>query len=265
MSYVELYWLPLGAGGHVVRLNGRLYEQLVARRDHRRPADLYHSALEVRLGGDRYVIEMAPVWSERSPERGVVLEGVVGSSSLGRFRLFRYEIRCWRGGRIPDVGEAVDSPRRLSSEASVAHAVLELVPQVPVPVWGRDQLRTGEMWNSNSVISWLLTRAGIGIADIAAPSGGRAPGWAAGIAVARSAARVLRDGDRAGRAAADLDVLHDVLEQGEEGASAAWAVDEQRGRAAGRAARSMRAGARVGAPGGCQRRARADPTRGDLE
>jgi hypothetical protein len=27
---VDLYWLPLGAGGHFVRLNGRGYEALAA-------------------------------------------------------------------------------------------------------------------------------------------------------------------------------------------------------------------------------------------
>jgi len=31
MAAVDLYWLPLGAGGHFVRLNGRLYEALDAR------------------------------------------------------------------------------------------------------------------------------------------------------------------------------------------------------------------------------------------
>jgi hypothetical protein len=51
----------------------------------------------------------------------------------------------------------------------------------------RDELRTGEMWNSNSVISWLLTRAAIDVAAVAPPAGGRAPGWAAGVAVARRA------------------------------------------------------------------------------
>ncbi len=28
---IDLYWLPLGAGGHSVRLNGRVYEALAAR------------------------------------------------------------------------------------------------------------------------------------------------------------------------------------------------------------------------------------------
>jgi hypothetical protein len=27
MAAVDLYWLPLGAGGHFVRLNGRLEDQ----------------------------------------------------------------------------------------------------------------------------------------------------------------------------------------------------------------------------------------------
>ena len=31
------------------------------------------------------------------------------------------------------------------------------------PPWGRDEFKVGEMWNSNSVISWLLERSGIGV------------------------------------------------------------------------------------------------------
>ena len=40
------------------------------------------------------------------------------------------------------------------------------------------------MWNSNSVISWLPTGAGLDPDAIPLPPGGRAPGWDAGIAVA---------------------------------------------------------------------------------
>ena len=54
---VDLYWLPLGAGGHCVRINGRVFETVVARREHRRACDLYHSALEVRLPEGRFVVE----------------------------------------------------------------------------------------------------------------------------------------------------------------------------------------------------------------
>lgn len=184
---VDLYWLPLGAGGHVVRLNGRVYERVAALREHRRPADLYHAALEVRADADRFVIEMAPVWNERAPERGAVAEGAVGSRLGGRLRLFRYEVRCWRGGRIPDVAEAVDSPRRLTSDPERARAILRLVPQVPTPVWGRDELGGGEMWNSNSLIAWLIVRSGLDIDAIRPPRGGRAPGWDAGAVIARRA------------------------------------------------------------------------------
>ena len=114
----------------------------------------------------------------------MVAEGAVGSRQAGRFRIFRYEIRLWRGGHIPDVAEAVDSPRRLTSDEDRARHVLDLVAQVPTPVWGRDELATGEMWNSNSVIAWVIARSGIDTESIKPPTGGRAPGWHAGLAVA---------------------------------------------------------------------------------
>ena len=63
--------------------------------------------------------------------------------------------------------------------------MLSLAPEVPTPVWGRDGLRTGDMWNSNSVISWLITRAGLDPEEVPLPCGGRAPGWDAGIIAAR--------------------------------------------------------------------------------
>jgi hypothetical protein len=105
-------------------------------------------------------------------------------SILGRFRIFRYEMRRWRDGVIPDIGEAVDSPRRLSDDLADARRLLELVPQIPILVWGRDELRIGEMWNSNSIIAWLIARAGLGVDSIKPPPGGRAPGWNAGLVAA---------------------------------------------------------------------------------
>jgi uncharacterized protein YndB with AHSA1/START domain len=181
---VDLYWLPLGAGGRCVRINGRIFEAFSARLQHREPCDLYHSALEVQLGPSRYVVEMAPVWNEHSTERGVVAEGAVGHREAGRFRLFRYEIRRWRDGRIPDIGEAVESPRRLTSDPAQARQILDLVPHVPTAVWGRDNLNTGDMWNSNSLSSWLIARSGIETTSIHPPTGGRAPGWQAGLVLA---------------------------------------------------------------------------------
>ena len=52
-------------------------------------------------------------------------------------------------------------------------------------MWGRDELGTGEMWNSNAVVAWLLARAGLPVDDITPPPGGRAPGWQAGLITAR--------------------------------------------------------------------------------
>jgi hypothetical protein len=60
-----------------------------------------------------------------------------------------------------------------------------LVAQVPTPVWGRDDFATGEMWNSNSVIAWVIARSGMDAESIQPPAGGRAPGWQAGLVVAR--------------------------------------------------------------------------------
>ena len=177
--------MPLGAGGHFVRLNGRLYEALAARLQRRPARHLYHSALQVEVPEARFVIEQAPVHDWSDDERGVVAEGAVGSRWAGRFRIFRYEIRLWRDGHIPDVAEAVESPRRLAADERHARRVLDQISRIPTPVWGRDELGTGEMWNSNSVISWVLARSGIDADAVHPPAGGRAPGWRAGLVVAR--------------------------------------------------------------------------------
>lgn len=183
-SSLDLYWLPLGAGGHVVRWNGRLYEAICARREHRPAQRLFHAGLMAQLDGVHYAIEMGPVWNVPDTDRGVVLEGPVGARRLGRMRLFRYELRCWAGGRIPDIAEAVASPVRTTSDRKVVAAVLALLGQVPPLTWGRDELGTGEMWNSNSAVSWVLARSGHDMTRIAPPAGGRAPGWGAGLVLA---------------------------------------------------------------------------------
>ncbi len=184
VASVLLYWLPLGAGGRSVRWNGRVFEALAARHEHRSTCDLYHSALEVQIGADRFAIEMGPAWGRQSADRGVVQEGPVGSQWLGRSVLFRYEVRRWHEGVIPDVAEAVASPQRLGHDGARALQLLELVPQVPALTWGRDELSTGEMWNSNSLTSWLLARSGHDVGGIEPPPHGRAPAWQAGLIVA---------------------------------------------------------------------------------
>ena len=183
---IELYWLPLGAGGWFVRLNGRIWEALHARLEHRRPLDLYHTALVVRVPEGRFVVENCwPIPDPDGPSRGVLVAGPVGSRRLGQWRVFRYEVRCWPDGTIADADEAVASPQLLSHDPVVAHRLLELVRSLPSPVWGRDEFQTGEMWNSNSVIAWLLAQSGLPMEAIRPPAGGRAPGWQAGIIVAR--------------------------------------------------------------------------------
>ena len=184
-SGVDLYWLPLGAGGRSVRLNGFVFEAVVARLERRTACDLYHSALVVRAPSGRFVIEQAPVRDKDGAKRGVVAEGIVGSRLAGRLRIFRYEIRRWRDGVIPDIDEAVASPQVVSDDPSQAQRLLDLVPHVPTPVWGRDELDAGEMWNSNSLISWLIVCSGFDAETIRPPVRGRAPGWDAGLVVAR--------------------------------------------------------------------------------
>ena len=73
--------MPLGAGGHFVRLNGRVYEALAALLQRRPACDLYHSALQIQLPEGKFVIEQAPVhdWSGKdegsSPKAPSALAG----------------------------------------------------------------------------------------------------------------------------------------------------------------------------------------------
>ena len=195
---VELYWIPLGAGGHYVRFNGRVFEAIGAALQRRSRCDLYHAALVIELDGDRYTIELAPSPDADEASRGVVATGAVGSRHLGSWRLFRYEVRCWRGGSIADLRYAVGGPCRLTGDPEIARRLLGLVATVPTLVWGRDELEAGGMWNSNSVVAWLLATSGLPAALLRPPSSGRAPGWHAGVEVAERGA-ACDDG----RAAAD--------------------------------------------------------------
>lgn len=191
---VDLYWIPLGAGAHVVRVSGAMFEAVSAWLHHRKRSDLYHSALVINVPEGHFVIEQAPVPDLHGERRGVVAGGPVGLRWLGRFRVFRYEIRRWRSGTIPDVSTAVASPVRVSDDVEVARRILAVLPSIPTPVWGRDELDTGEMWNSNSVVAWALGRGGASAETIRFPAGGRAPGWHAGLAIAtRKLVAVARD------------------------------------------------------------------------
>lgn len=190
---VAMYWLPLGARGRWLRLGGKVYEALAALLARREPLDIYHSVLEVHAGEGRFVIEMGPAIDDDRARRGVVAQGPAGFAWAAALRILRYEIRCWPEG-ITAYDFAVESPLRLTHDTAVAARVLELVHEVPTPVWGRDDLGAGEMWTCNSLTSWLLGRADL-CESIRPPVGGRAPGWDAGLTVARRgrAARVDQD------------------------------------------------------------------------
>ncbi|MFL6070737.1 MAG: hypothetical protein ACJ72Y_05585 [Actinomycetes bacterium] len=186
---VVLHWIPLGAGSSVptVRWSGRVYESLSALRSRRQRCDLYHAALEVTASSQRYTLEMTPAWGTRVRDRGVVLTGPVGVRLLGRSKLFRYEVRCWPDGQIPDLAYAVGDPLVLSSSCDDADRLLRTVQSVPPLTWGRDELDAGDMWNSNSVVAFLLEQTGLPAGEVKPPRNGRAPGWRAGLLAAGQA------------------------------------------------------------------------------
>jgi len=181
---LELYWVPLGAGTAIVRTCGRAYEALVAAAARRPRQPLFHAAMLASTPSGTYAIEVAPVPDSSPGRRGVVAHGAVGFPALGHLRIFRYEVRRWLGGTVPDLRYAVRSPVQLTTNPAKVLEVLNLLPSVPTPTWGRDELRTGDMWNSNSVVSWALARAGLVGAAGSPPAHGRAPGWDAGVLVA---------------------------------------------------------------------------------
>lgn len=179
---VDLYWLPLGARGRWFRLGGAIYEWVCALLGRRRRLAIYHSALEVFAPEGRFLIEMGPaVDDDPHGLRGVVARGPVGASWAAALTIFRYEVRCWRGG-VTAFEYAVAS-RCLTDDPETARSIVSLVPSVPMPVWGRDALGAREMWTCNSLTSWLLGRTGL-CDGVRPPLGGRAPGWDAGLAVA---------------------------------------------------------------------------------
>ena len=82
ISCVDLYWLPLGAGGHSVRLNGIAYEALRRAADGSAPRPLPLGAH--RLGRrPPWAIEMAPIPDRSGAARGVVAEGRSGAGCSG--------------------------------------------------------------------------------------------------------------------------------------------------------------------------------------
>lgn len=194
----ELWWIPVGAGGHVVIHASRWWERWRAVRERRAVHPLFHAALEIHVGGHRTVIEMAPAWGRGSGSTGVVATGPVGMRPLGVVPLFRYEIRCCDDGVLPDRGWAPEPPRRLPLADHVARAIPDRLRTVPLHPWGRDAVGVGDMWNSNSLVAWLLETSGLDTSDLHPPADGTAPGWAAGVAAAGTRMACLSGGQEPG-------------------------------------------------------------------
>jgi hypothetical protein len=190
VASVWLYWIPVGAGQHAVRRSTQVFETVDARRHHRPRRTLYHAALEVQLDADRWTVEMAPAWGGPPRKHGVTATGPVGFRRLGASRLFRYEVRVWRDGSVPDLGFAVGDPVHVATDPGRTRRLLAAGSRVPGLTWGRDELGLGDMWNSNSLVAWLLASSGHEVGSLQPPGGGRAPGWVSGLELARRTGQV---------------------------------------------------------------------------
>lgn len=184
MDYLDLHWLPVGAGTHFQRTSLLLYESLVAALARRPRAVLCHAGLKIGLHGRTYTLELTPV--PRNLDQPPILTGAVGSSLAGRARLFRYQLSINECPTLPDEEWTVGGPVHLVTDPRVMARIFDLAATVPPHVWGRRTPGTSEMWTSNSAVSWLLTNAGVDATAIPLPAGTRAPGWQAGIEAAHA-------------------------------------------------------------------------------
>ena len=87
----------------------------------------------------------------------------------------------------------MQSPQRVSDDPDRAAAMLRIVRTVPPFTWGRDKLGSGDMRNSNSLVSWLLVRTGHDAAAIQPPAGGRAPARLGARVASRAGSRGIPD------------------------------------------------------------------------
>lgn len=182
---VYLYWIPVGAGtSRFQRASLRAWEAFEAARARRPRMVLLHSALKLVVeDGATYTLELTPEFIG-APEPALA-SGPVALRLAGKLRLFRYQLLCLPVTVLPDEEWAIASPVVLSEDGEAARRILDLAPSIPRHTWGRRVRGTREMWTSDSVVSWLLVRAGIDLAGVAPPEGGRAPGWHAGLTIAR--------------------------------------------------------------------------------
>ena len=180
----DLYWMPVGAGtSRFQQASLRLWESIEAARARRPRQKLFHSALKLSLVDEgAFTLELTPafVGGPLPP----LATGPVGIRGADRLRLFRYQLRRVPGDTLPDEEWAEGEPFHLTDDCEAVRRIVALAPSTPPHVWGRRVRGTNEMWTSDSVISWLLVRAGIDLSNVLIPAGGRAPGWSAGLSLA---------------------------------------------------------------------------------
>jgi hypothetical protein len=178
-SYVDLYWIPVGAGTRVQRASLVLYEALAAAVSRRPRVALVHAGVKLGLDRRRYTFELMPAPPGPNPDREVT--GPVGVRLAGRLRIFRYRACLVESDSLPDEEWTIGEPVRVSLDPDVVRRVVDLRRDIPAYTWGRRRRGHSEMWTSDSAVSWLLGRAGIDVGSIEPPAGARAPGWRAGI------------------------------------------------------------------------------------
>jgi hypothetical protein len=178
-SWVDLYWLPVGAGTRFQKTSLRLYESIAARLSHREPQTLVHAGLVGSLDGERFTLELMPALPGANADGEVT--GPVGVRLAGRVRIFRYQVCLSAKDVLPDQEWAVAPALRLTEGAELVRRLRTQARRVPSYTWGRKRRGHPEMWTSDSAVSWILATAGIDAAAIRVPSGCRAPGWRAGL------------------------------------------------------------------------------------
>lgn len=181
-GFIDLYWIPVGAGTRFQRASLVLFESIAAFLGRRRRARLLHAALKIGFAGEQFTLEVTP--APPGPNLGNEVTGPVGIRGADRLRLFRYQVCLRAGTSLPDERWAAGR-LRVSDDAAAAEQVLDLAAAVPRYVWGRRRPGHPEMWTSDSCVAWLLGRAGIDVLRIELPAGTRAPGWSSGILEAR--------------------------------------------------------------------------------
>lgn len=184
-GFVELAWIPVGAGTHVQWASLALYEAVASRLARRPAGTLLHAALKIGLDERLYTLEVTP--APAGPNVRAEVTGPVGVRGADRLRLFRYQVCVNERADFPDERWALEPRITVTSEARMAERVLELTARVPNYTWGRRRRGHPEMWTSDSCVAWILAVAGADAEHVAIPAGCRAPGWASGLVEARRA------------------------------------------------------------------------------